>query len=133
MEPQMNADERRYELNSITERIVGCAFLIGRTLGCGFLEKVYENAMVHELAKTGFAVARQHPLKVYYDSIVVGEYTADILVEGAVLVELKAVRALDEIHFAQCMNYLKATGLHICLLINFGRPKVEVKRIVNQF
>jgi GxxExxY protein len=133
MEPQMNADERRYELNSITERIVGCAFRIGRTLGCGFLEKVYENAMVHELVKTGFAVSRQHPLKVYYDSIVVGEYTADILVEGAVLVELKAVSALDAIHLAQCMNYLKATGLHICMLINFGRPKVEVKRIVNQF
>jgi GxxExxY protein len=106
---------------------------VGNTLGSGFLEKVYENALAHELRKAGLTVKQQHSLKVHYDHVIVGEYAADLLVEGAILVELKAIRALDDVHFAQCMNYLKATGLQVCLLVNFGRPRVEVKRIVNQF
>ncbi len=69
------------------------------------------------------------PIKVYYDGVVVGEYIADLVVEGCVLVELKAVKGLDDIHTAQCLNYLKATSLKICLLINFGKPRVEIKRL----
>jgi GxxExxY protein len=129
----MNADERRLELNRVTEMIIGCAFKVGNTLGVGFLERVYENALVHELGKTGLRVEQQKPLQVWYDGIVVGNYEADLLVEEAVIVELKAVTALDSRHFAQCMNYLKATRLTLGLIINFGNPKVEVKRVVRNF
>jgi GxxExxY protein len=127
----MNADQQR--LNQITERIIGGAFTVSNTLGCGFLEKVYENALAHELRKTGLTVESQHPIQVRYDGVIVGDYVADLLVEGCVLVELKAVKALDEIHVAQCLNYLKATGLTVCLLLNFSHPKLEVRRIVHAF
>lgn len=129
----MNADKNRLDLNRVTERIIGCAFVVGNTLGVGFLEKVYENALVYELRKQGIKVEQQLPIKVWYDGVVVGNYQADLLVEGSVITELKAVTALDTVHFAQCMNYLKATGLTLGLLINFGSPKVEVKRIVKNF
>ncbi|MFA6561749.1 MAG: GxxExxY protein [Verrucomicrobiia bacterium] len=117
-------------LNVVTEKIIGAAYAVGNTLGSGFLEKVYENALVHEIRKTGLRVDQQHDIQVRYDGVVVGDYVADLLVEGRVLVELKAVQALDDIHLAQCLNYLKATKLKICLLINFGKPKVEIRRIV---
>ena len=129
----MNADERRKNLDKITEIVIGCAYTVISSLGSGFLEKVYENALVHELRKTGLKVFQQHSIKVIYDGIEVGDYIADLLVENYVLVELKAVKAIDDIHRAQCMNYLKATGHTVCLLINFGSPKLEVKRIVNNF
>src|SRR2546430_747951 len=103
MEPQMNAHERRSRINQITECIIGCAYKVGRTLGCGFLEKVYENALVYELRNAGLKTEPQHGIEVRYDGIVVGEYAADILVEDCVLIELKAVKALDDIHRAQCM------------------------------
>ena len=122
----MNTDMER--LNSITERIIGCAYKVGSKLGCGFLEKCYENALAHELKKAGLGVVQQVALKVWYDDIVVGEYVADLIVEGVVLVELKAIQGLDTIHSAQCINYLAATRLPICLLINFGK-RVDVKRI----
>lgn len=117
------------KLNPITEKIIGCAYTISNALGVGFLEKIYENALAHELRKTGLKVQQQHPIKVWYDAIVIGDYVADLLVEDCVLVELKAVKALDEIHSAQCLNYLKATGLRLCLLINFGNRRVEIKRL----
>ena len=85
---------------------------------------------MHELRKSELAVSQQHPMLVRYDGIVVGDYTVDLLVERIVLVELKAAKAIDEIHRAQCLNYLKATGLHLCLLLNFGKPRLEIKRIV---
>ncbi|MGZ0170989.1 MAG: GxxExxY protein [Planctomycetales bacterium] len=125
----MNQDE----LNQVTERIIGSAYTVANALGSGFLEKVYENALVHELKKAGLQTEQQASVQVTYDGTVVGDYVADILVEKLVLVELKAVRALDDVHLAQCLNYLKATGLSICLLINFGTPRVEVKRVVNRF
>jgi GxxExxY protein len=122
----MNTDEER--INSITEKIIGCAYHVASNLGSGFLEKCYENAMAYEIQKVGLSVEQQVPLKVHYADIVVGEYFADLLVEGIVLVELKAIQGLDAIHSAQCINYLAATALPICLLINFGK-RVEVKRI----
>ncbi|MBI4535190.1 MAG: GxxExxY protein [Ignavibacteriae bacterium] len=118
------------ERDEITKKIIGCAFTVSNTLGVGFLEKVYENALVHETRKAGLRVDQQYQMQVLYDGIVVGEYIADIVVERQVLVELKAMKALDDIHMAQCLNYLRATGFHICLLLNFGKPKLEVKRIV---
>ncbi len=89
--------------------------------------------MTHELEKEGLRVEQQKSIEVRYDSVVVGEYAADLLVEKCVLVELKAVKSLDAVHLAQCMNYLKATGLRVCLLINFGSPRVQLKRVVNHF
>ncbi len=123
----MNADM----LNALSERIIGCAFTVANGLGSGFLEKVYENALAHELRKAGLTVAQQQGVSVIYDDVIVGEYAADLLVEAAVIVELKAVRALDDVHQAQCMNYLRATGLQLCLLLNFGRPRLEIRRIVH--
>jgi len=117
------------ELNPITEKIIGCAFTVSNTLGAGFLEKVYENALLHELQKAGLQVAQQHPIQVWYDGVVVGEYFADLLVQQSVVVEIKAVRTIDDAHWAQCINYLKATGLRLGLLLNFGKPRLEIKRI----
>jgi GxxExxY protein len=129
----MNKDEQREELDKITEKIIGCAYTVASCLGNGFLEKVYENALAHEIRKLGLDVVQQFNIQVQYDGIIVGDYVADLLVERCILVELKAMKALDNIHQAQCMNYLKATGYTVCLLINFGSPKLEVKRIVNLF
>lgn len=120
------------EINQITEKIIGCAYTVSNTLGVGFLEKVYENALIHEIKKAGLEIKHQYPIKVLYDNVVVGDYEADILVEDSVLVELKAVKSFDDAHMAQVMNYLKATGLKICLLINFGKPKIQIKRVVNK-
>ena len=120
----MNGDE-------LTETIIGCAYAVANTLGHGFLEKVYENALAHELRKKGLHVEQQYPLTVQYDGIVVGEYLSDLLVDGKVLVELKATKQIEDFHKAQCINYLKATGLSTCLLINFGTPRIQVKRLAN--
>jgi GxxExxY protein len=102
------------------------------TLGTGFLEKVYENALAHEMREAGLSVAQQKGITVYYNGIVVGEYVADLMVDETVIVELKASKALDPAHTAQCINYLKATGLHLCLLLNFARPRLEIHRIVHE-
>jgi len=136
VEPQINADGRRLdrnEMKQLTEKVIQCAFAVSNTLGCGFLEKVYENALAHELRKAGLQVQQQHAITVFYDEVGVGEYTADLLVEGFVLVELKAVKELDDIHVAQCLNYLKATNLRLCLLMNFAKPKLEFRRIANNY
>jgi GxxExxY protein len=117
-------------LNKLTEKIIGCAYDVANTLGTGFLEKVYENGLRIDLERAGLAVLQQHPIPVFYRGEVVGDYYADLLVESGVIIELKAVKALDEIHMAQCLNYLKATGLKICLLINFGKSRIEIKRVV---
>ena len=129
----MHADERRLKLDIITERIIGCVYKVSNTLGSGFLEKVYENALTLELRKNGLKVKQQHGIQVRYDGVVVGEFAADLLVEDKVIIELKATKALDDIHMAQCLNYLKATDLSVCLLINFGKPKAEIRRIVSNF
>jgi GxxExxY protein len=119
--------------DALTESIIGCAYAVANALGNGFLEKVYENALAHELRKKGLKVEQQCSIPVHYDEIIVGEYLADLLVEGMVLVELKAVKAIEDIHKAQCLHYLKATGQQTCLLINFGTAKIQIKRIVNNF
>ena len=129
----MNADREKNDMKQLTEKVIQCAFAVSNTLGCGFLEKVYENALAHELRKAGLQVQQQHGITVYYDGVAVGEYTADLLVEGVLLIELKAVKSFDEVHLAQCLNYLKATNLRLCLLMNFAKPKLEVRRIVNNY
>ena len=118
------------DVNELTYAINGAAFEVNRLLGPGFLEKVYENALLVELKRRGLRAEAQVPVPVSYKSEVVGEYVADIIVEGKVLVELKTVEQLDRIHEAQLLNYLKATGIEVGLLVNFKHAKAEIKRMV---
>jgi GxxExxY protein len=124
----MNTD--RPERYAISERIIGRAFTVANTLGCGFLEKVYENALALELRAAGLAVEQQRGITVSYKGTLIGEYFADLLVADDVVIELKTVRALDRAHRAQCINYLRASGKTLCLLINFGVPRIEIQRVV---
>ncbi len=119
-----------HDHDPLTEQIIGCAYTVANQLGHGFMEKVYENALAHELRKAGLHAIQQQGIEVHYDGIVVGDFAADIVVENRVIVELKATKSLEDVHLAQCLNYLKATGLPVCLLMNFGVPKIVVKRIV---
>ena len=114
----------------LTEKILGASFKVLNTLGAGFLEKVYENALSMELRHGGFSVENQKGFPVTYEGTIVGEYQPDLVVVGKVIVECKAVTNLDSVREAQLINYLKATGLHVGLLINFGRPKLQYRRLV---
>ena len=128
----MNSDLHRFEkgaVDALTERIIGSAYKVHNTLGPGFLEKVYENALVHELSKVGLSVEQQQRYQVMYDGVCVGEYVADIVVDHAVLVELKVARTIDNGHIAQCLNSLAVTQLPIGLVLNFSRS-VDVKRLL---
>ena len=129
----MDREKNKWDYNKLTEKVIGCAFKVSNALGCGFLEKVYERALVHELRKAGLHVQAQYPIIIYYDGIIIGNFFADILVEDCILIELKALKNLDNSHKAQCLNYLKATNLNLCLLINFGNPRVEINRIISNF
>jgi len=119
------------KLNDLSGLVIGCAFIVLNTLGAGFLEKVYENALAYELRASGLLVVQQCGVRVRYKDVVVGEYFVDLLVEDVLLVELKTAKALDDAHRMQCINYLKATGLQLCLLLNFGNPRMEIKRVVH--
>lgn len=118
------------DINDITYAINGAAFEVNRVLGSGFLEKVYENALLVELKERGLNAESRIAVKVFYKKKVVGEYIIDILVEKKVIVELKTVEKFDNVHEAQLLNYLKASGIQVGLLINFKHPKVEIKRMV---
>jgi GxxExxY protein len=113
----------------LTGLIIGCCFRVANELGPGFLEKVYENALAHELRKAKVKVVQQQGIEVFYDGVNVGNDEADLLVEGLVLVEVKAVQALDSAHVGQCLNDMRGTGLVTCLLVNFGRAKIQVRRL----
>lgn len=118
--------------NEISEKILKAFYNVYNSLGYGFLEKVYENAMMIELRKLGMNVQRQVPIKVFYEKQLVGEYFADIVVDGKVIVELKAAESLCEAHEFQLINYLKATELEIGLLLNFGKkPQFRRKIFTN--
>ena len=117
-------------LNEITYAINGAVFEVNRILGPAFLEKVYENALLIELKNRGLKAENQAPVKVQYKGHSVGEYFVDILVENTVIVELKTVDKISSLHEAQLLNYLKATGIKVGLLVNFKKPKAEIKRIV---
>ena len=120
----------RDELNALSERVIGAAYQVSNVLGAGFMEKVYERALLHELATQGIKATGQQQIPVYYKQALVGEYVADIVVEGRSLVELKCCEGFASEHVAQGLNYLKATGLSLALLLNFQKPRVEIKRIV---
>ena len=111
----------------LTSKIIECAFKVHKKLGFGFLEKVYQNALLIELGKAGLRAEKEKELQVYYDAEIIGDFLADIIVNEKVILELKAVKEIHPVHEAQLVNYLKATGLEIGLLINFGE-RVEIKR-----
>ena len=120
------------ENEKLTGTIIGCAMRVHSTLGPGFFESVYDNALLIELREAGMAAASQVPLKVRYRGEIVGDYVADIVVEDAVVCELKATRQLVEIHEIQLVNNLNATGKRLGLLINFGGRRLEFKRKVDR-
>lgn len=113
----------------LTQQIIGLCYRIANTLGHGFVEKVYENALAFEFRRAKIPFAQQQAIEVFYEGEKVGQYKADLIVEGQVIVEVKAIQALSEVDVAQGLNYLRATGLPTCLLINFGKAKIEVRRL----
>ena len=125
----MTHSYNNYKHIDLTEKIIGCAYKVYNELGAGFIEKVYENALMIELKNEGLAAQQQYPVKVYYQEILIGDYVADIVVEDKVIVELKAVSHLTKAHEVQLVNYLKATRLEVGLLINFG-DQISIKRKV---
>ena len=118
--------------DELTHIIIGCAYKVHNTLGFGFLEKIYENALRLELEKAGLCVKQQQPIKVRYDGLIVGDYFADLCIDEDLIIEVKAVQALLKEHEAQLVNYLTATGVNNGLLINFG-PSVQVKRKFREY
>jgi GxxExxY protein len=114
----------------ITEKIIGAAMEVHNTLGAGFFEKVYENALVRELSTRGLKIEQQKSITVHYKGEIVGEYIADLVVADAVVVELKTVDQLTDVHQAQLLNYLKATNMKVGLILNFNNPHLEFKRMV---
>ena len=118
------------EFEPLTQKIIGCAFHVYNQMGFGFLESVYEKCMMIELERSNLRTEAQKPIKAYYEGIVVGDFIADTVVEDTVIVELKSIRRLNQIHEAQLVNYLVITGKPVGLLLNFGEEKVEVKRKV---
>ncbi|OGV99285.1 MAG: GxxExxY protein [Nitrospinae bacterium RIFCSPLOWO2_02_FULL_39_110] len=125
----MITTEGNYIHSELTEEIIGCVYEVYNKLGGGFLEKVYENAMMIKLKERGLSAIQQSPINVYFEGNLVGEYFADILVEDKVIVELKAVSELSKTHEVQLVNYLKATGIKVGLLLNFG-DKIKIIRRV---
>ncbi len=126
-EDAIYAEEDR--VNGITGRIIGCAITVSKELGPGYLESVYENALVLELRRAELEADPQQELVVLYKGEPVGDFRADVVVENVVLLELKAARAIEDVHIAQALNYLKTTGMRYALILNFGTPKLGIKRL----
>ena len=125
----MNIDKQK--LNVTSSKVIGCAFEVANVLGCGFLEKVYQNALLLEISRCGLQAEKEKLIQVRYKDQIVGEYFADILVDKTIVIEIKAVKELNEIHQAQLLNYLRATKLPLGLLINFATPRIQIKRMLN--
>ncbi len=117
----------------LTNQILAACFEVSNELGAGFLESVYQKALMIALKTKGLAAVEEYPLSVSFRNQIVGQFMADILVERTIIVELKAVTALTDVHKAQVINYLKATGIEVGLLVNFGNPKLEYRRFENRF
>jgi len=121
------------ENQMLTAEILSACFEVSNELGCGFLESVYEKSLLVALLDKGLMVESQVPLKVEFRRQIVGEFYSDLVVEDSVLLELKAVKKIAPEHIAQVLNYLKATGMPVGMLVNFGNPKVEYRRFNNRF
>lgn len=133
--PQPNGREpespERAALEALVQTVVGAAYEVSNILGAGFLEKLYERALIEELRLRGIPVAAQATFPVDYKGKHIGTYAADLVVDGHLLVEIKCAEQLSNEHLAQCINYLKASGLHLALLINFRKSRVEWRRVVH--
>lgn len=116
--------------DKVTELIISCGMKVSNVLGAGFLEKVYENALVLELQKAGLKVEQQKKIAITYEGAVVGDYFADVLVNDQVIIEVKALKEIAESHHAQLLNYLKATSKRVGLILNFGTSRMGIKRMV---
>ncbi|AFZ36771.1 hypothetical protein Sta7437_3264 [Stanieria cyanosphaera PCC 7437] len=121
------------ELKNIADKIIEGALKVSGILGAGFVDKVYERALLYELEKKRLQIEVQYPMNVYYEGIIVGDFVADILVQNCILVEIEAVASLTEHHKQKCLNYLKASELELCLLINFGSYELQVETIMLSF
>ncbi len=126
----MNTNEKKILYKDLSYRIIGLAIEVHNKLGYGFLEKVYENALMILFRREGINAKQQAPITVYFEGKVVGEYFADILVEDKIILELKSLEKITDVHKAQALNYLKATGLRLAIIINFGKKKLEYERLV---
>lgn len=120
------------QYKDLTERIIGCAYGVYNKMGSGFLESVYEKCLLIELKRAGLQADAQRPITVYYEDEVVGEFVADVIVEDAIILELKSVRRVVKAHEVQLVNYLTATRKDVGLIINFAERKVEIKRKVRE-
>lgn len=114
----------------LSERIIGCCIKVHRALGPGFLEKIYEEALCRELDKVGLRYERQKTIVVFYDGKPIGEHRLDLLLEGLVVLKLKATAAIEDVHLATAKSYLKATVLQLALVVNFARPVLDIRRVV---
>ena len=119
------------DTDRLTYAIIGCGMAVSSELGCGFLESVYRRALAHSLRKAGLQVESERAFRVLYGGVIVGDYRADLIVGDAVIVEVKALKVLTSAHHAQLLNYLKASCLPVGLILNFGNPRLEVRRMVN--
>lgn len=125
----MITEEELERMNEVSGRVLGCAIKVAKALRPGYFEKVYENALVYEMRKQGLRVETQVRLDVWYEDIVVGHFIADVVVEGMMLLELKMASSICDAHISQALNYLTTTGLPLCLILNFGTPKLGIKRV----
>jgi GxxExxY protein len=124
-------EEETHQFEDLSRKIIGAAIEVHRALGPGFLENIYEEALKVEFSEHGLSFEAQKEIKIEYLEVVVGQHRLDLVVENKIIVELKAVKELTDIHFAQLRSYLKATGLKIGLLLNFSKPRLEIRRVVN--
>ncbi|MBI4810445.1 MAG: GxxExxY protein [Ignavibacteriales bacterium] len=124
--------KEEYKYSAITEKVIGCAMRVHSTLGNGFQEVIYQRALAIEMQKEGLEFAREQEMPIFYDNQEIGTRRVDFMVEGKVLVELKALTLLEDVHLAQTLNYLEAFYLEVGLLINFGTKKLEFKRLTNE-
>lgn len=125
-------EQTRWEHEALTQQIIGAAIQVHRTLGPGFLESVYENALVVELRKRGLLVEQQVVVPIFYDGVHVGEHRLDLLVERLVVLELKAISAIEKVHYAIVRSYLKATDRPLALLLNFGESPLNIRRVARR-
>ena len=127
----MSTNEKEILYKELSYKIIGMAMEIHSKLGYGFLEKVYENALMLLFRREVIQAKQQAPIKVYFEGEIVGEYFADILVEDKIILELKVLEKITDVHIAQALNYLKATGLELAIILNFGKRKLEYERLIN--
>ncbi len=126
----MSTDDKEFLYKDLSYKIIGLAIEVHNKLGHGFLEKVYENALMLLFRREGIGARQRAPIKVYFDGEVVGEYFTDILVEDEIILEIKALDKIIDAHLAQTLNYLKATDLRIAIILNFGKRKLEYERLI---